>query len=113
MFRWKLIPVALILIWNQPALAGTAIGPITKLCREVSSEPPEKMGLSIMWAMGFVSGVNAVNRADFLKGHDMSGLIDRFRDTCLDSPDKTVLEVARDMVARLRLEFLQRQKNSN
>jgi hypothetical protein len=102
------------LIWNQSARAGdTAIGPVTKLCREVSSEPVEKMSLSVMWAIGFVSGVNAVNRADFLKGRDMSGLVDRFRDICLDRPDKTVLQVARDMVVRLRIEFLQRQKKSN
>ena len=57
-----------------------------------------------MWAIGFVSGVNALTSTDFLKGRDMSGLIDRFRDVCLDSPNKTVLVVARDMVARLRSE---------
>jgi hypothetical protein len=103
---WRNVAVvALALSWNQLAIAGdTAIGPTAKLCKEVSSEPVEKASLSIMWAIGFVSGVNALTSTDFLKGRDMSGLIDRFRDVCLDSPNKTVLVVARDMVARLRSE---------
>jgi hypothetical protein len=94
------------------ARAGeTIIGPTTKLCREVTTELSEdtaKGSLSIMWVVGYVSGVNSLTPADFLKGRDIGAIIDRFRDVCVDSPNKTVLVAARDVAARLRFEATQR-----
>jgi hypothetical protein len=82
-------------------------------CSEVAAGPTEKTAAVLMWAVGYISGVNNLTSVDFLKGRDMEGVINRFRDVCTDRPDKTVLIAAREVVALLRVETTMRLKNQN
>ena len=66
-----------------------------------------------MWVVGYISGVNNLNKADFLQGRDMEGILHRLSDVCADRPDKTVLMAARDIIASLRFEAFQRLQKSN
>jgi hypothetical protein len=95
------------------AYAAETIGPANMLCREVNAGPGEKTAAIVMWAVGYITGENNLSSADFLKGREMEGIIESFRDVCLDRPDKTVLVAARDVVARLRFETALRLQNSN
>ena len=108
------VAVAALVVATSPAAyaAETIVGPTNMLCRETNAGPAEKTAAIAMWAIGYISGVNNLTPIDFLKGRDMEGIIERFRDVCLDRPDKTVLMATRDVIARLRVETTQRLQNS-
>lgn len=88
--------------------ADTMIGPITHICRDVT-QTPENAHLTLMWVVGYVSGVNNLSKVDFLKGRAMDAIIDHFRDVCMEYPDWNVIDAARRVVARLRIETLPRE----
>ena len=96
--------VIIIATLSASQAAETILGPTQMRCSEVTAGPTEKTMAVVMWVVGYVSGVNTPYRGDFLKGRDTEGIITRFRDVCLDSPEKTVLMAARDVIVRLRLE---------
>ena len=85
--------------------AETIVGPIAHICRDVTADM-ERASLTLMWVTGYVSGVNNLTKVDFLKNKDIGNIIDRFRDVCLESPHKTVLEAARTVVARFRMDLV-------
>jgi|SRR5665213_1589312 len=93
---------------GNASAADTMIGPITHICRDVT-KTPENAHLTLMWVVGYVSGVNNLSKVDFLKGREMDAIIDHFRDVCGENPDWNVLDAARRVVARLRIETLPRE----
>lgn len=92
--------------------AETIIGPISHICRDVTADK-ERASLTLMWVTGYVSGINNLQKPDMLKGLDISAIIDKFSQVCLEKPDLTVLEAARSTVARLRIDSVKRNRNPN
>jgi hypothetical protein len=95
----------LVVFGTGGAKSATIIGPTSHICREVMADKAG-LTLSLMWVAGYVSGVNNLTKVDFLKGKDFQAVADRFRQVCLESPDKNMLEVARSVVAQLRMDLL-------
>jgi hypothetical protein len=48
--------------------AETIAGPTQTLCAEVVANPIDKLTAVLAWVVGYVSGVNNLSKADFLKG---------------------------------------------
>jgi hypothetical protein len=85
--------------------ANTAIGPMDHICRDVTKSA-DNANLTLMWVAGYVSGLNLHQKRDFLEGHQIGDVVDMFRNVCLESPDKTVLEASRSVIARFRIQML-------
>jgi hypothetical protein len=100
-----LTTAALLLAVATPAsAAGSAIGPMNQLCKDVTSTK-ENATMPLMWVAGYVSGLNWYNKRDFLQGKEIGDLVDAFRDVCLAEPNKTVRDAAVGVVAKFRMEI--------
>lgn len=101
-----------LLLATQARSAETMLGPTFHVCRDVTRNM-EGASLTLMWVVGYVSGLNNLSQVDFLRGRSMEAIIDHFRDTCLSDPSKTVLEASREVVAKLRIEYLGRYRQNS
>jgi len=99
-----LVTVGLLIAPMPATAAETIIGPITHICRDVTTDK-ERASLTLMWVTGYVSGINNLQKPDMLLGLDIGAIIDKFSDVCLENPNWTVLEAARSTVARLRIDY--------
>lgn len=98
---------ALLLVITAPASAAdTMIGPVDHLCKDVTASQ-NRAGLTLMWATGYISGVNNLSKVDFLRNKGIEQVLEEFEKVCLASPQKTVLEAARDVVAQFRISVSQ------
>jgi len=98
----------LILHSVQAMSAETMMGPIDHICVDIT-QSEERTHLTLMWVVGYISGINNLQKPDMLKDVSMDRVIDMFRDACLEKPTQTVLEAARSTVARLRSELAQKR----
>jgi hypothetical protein len=105
--RTAILIIALSTIPVSLKAAETMLRPTFHICRDVTAST-ENAGLTLMWVVGYVSGINNLSKVDFLRGRSMEAIIDHFRDVCIASPAKTVLDASRDVVGRLRIEYMQR-----
>ena len=94
--------------------AETMAGPTQTLCAEVFASPYDKLTAVQAWVVGYVSGVNEVSKADFLKGINGESIIaTEFRGICAAQPEMTVLEAARNVVFRFRMQNRSPNQGSN
>ncbi|HUI21279.1 MAG TPA: hypothetical protein VLZ74_09575 [Methylocella sp.] len=90
----------------------TLIGPLERTCQNFSTDNTN-LTITAMWIAGYTSGINNLTPSDFLKGHDISDVLDSILEACKDHPEKTARIVARDVVAKFRMEAAKRILDSH
>lgn len=103
----RLVSAAILVAVMIPSAhaASTIIGPTKQTCKDVTSSI-ENANLTLMWAAGFLSGVNRLGKRDFLEGRSIGDIVDLFRNVCLEKPDLDVEHATISVAARFRILLL-------
>jgi hypothetical protein len=103
--KWLPIMAALAFLCGaeRAQSAQTLIGPTMRTCEDFSADKTRVI-VTTTWIAGYVSGVNAMTPSDFLKGVDLDDVLKSVAESCQGHPDKTILAVARDVVAKFQKE---------
>jgi hypothetical protein len=97
--------VLLAVVTSSAQAASTIIGPTKQTCKDVTSSV-ENANLTLMWAAGFLSGVNRLGKRDFLEGKSIGDIVDMFWNVCLEKPDLDVEHATISVAARFRILLL-------
>lgn len=89
--------------------ADTLVGPRNVPCEKAMSNTTDMM-LSVMWVAGFASSANRMGKPDWLQGVTINDIVDSVGKACDADRTKTMEQVAIEVVGRLRMEHLVREK---